>query len=176
MRLARAASEKLASLTLLDDPGSEVEGEHGSGVPLLLVQLVRLRLPLAHGQRFRGVTRDLPGCGLNIEEDNLFGYSVMILGPDDELAPVGHLDPVDDEGVVVSDVPLHVLDALLELNVAVVPRDGARGEGDDAASELGALALHGEGGLRLDDEPRCSALAVDQDLLHTVLLHLELPQ
>ena len=176
MRLSRAASEKLASLTLLDDPGSEVEGEHRSGVPLLLVQLVRLRLPLAHGQRFRGVTRDLPGCGLNIEEDNLFGYSVMILGPDDELAPVGHLDPVDDEGVVVSDVPLHVLDALLELDVAVVPRDGARGEGDDAASELGALALHGEGGLRLDDEPRCSALAVDQDLLHAVLLHLELPQ
>ena len=49
----------------------------------------------------------------------------MVLSPDDELAPVGDLDPVDDEGVVIPDVSFHVLDALLQLYVAVVPRDGA---------------------------------------------------
>ena len=65
----------------------------------------------------------------------------MILSPDDELAPVGDLDPVDDEGVVVADVTLHVLDALLELDVAVVPRDGTGGQGNDAAGELGTLEI-----------------------------------
>jgi len=59
--MARTTSQQLASLSLLDDSGSEVEGEHRSCVPLLLVQLVRLRLPLADGQRFRGVPRDLSG-------------------------------------------------------------------------------------------------------------------
>ena len=100
----------------------------------------------------------------------------MVFGPDDELAPVRDFDSVDDESVVVSDVPLHVLDALPQLNVVVVPRDGGGGEGDDPAGEPGRVALHGEGGGGLDDEPGGGALPVYQDLLHPVLLHLELPQ
>ena len=174
--MTRATSQQLAGLSLLDDSGPEMEGEHGGGVSLLLVQLVRLRLPLANGQGFRGVPRDFPGRRLNIEEYNLFGDSVMIFGSDDELASVGDLDPVDDEGVVVADVPLHVLDALLQLDVAVVPGDGARSQRDDSASEFRALALHGKGGLGLDDEAGSGALSVDENLLHAILFHLQLPQ
>ena len=72
--------------------------------------------------------------------------------------------------------PLHVLDALPELNVVVVPRDGGGGEADDPASEPGRVPLHGERGLGLDNEARGGALAVNQNLLHAVLLHLELAQ
>ena len=77
----------------------------------------------------------------------------MVLGADDELAAVRNLDKknrlirftsfeenglmnldtVDDERVVVADVPLHVLDALSQLDVVVVPRDRARRQGDDSA-------------------------------------------
>ena len=51
--LTGAASQQLARLSLLDDPGPEVESEHRSGVTLLLVELVRLGLPLADRQWLR---------------------------------------------------------------------------------------------------------------------------
>ena len=46
----------------------------------------------------------------------------------------------------------------------------------ELVSRPGRVALHGEGGGGLDDEPGGGALPVYQDLLHPVLLHLELPQ
>ena len=119
---------------------------------------------------------DLLWSGLNIEEHGFLGHAVVILGPYDELSTIGNLDPVDDEGVVVADVPLHELDALLELDVVMVPGHGASRQTDDAASESGTVAFQSKGGLGLDDKAGCGALPVDQDLLHPVLLHLQLPQ
>ena len=77
----------------------------------------------------------------------------MVLGADDVLSPVVQLAPVDDEGVVVARVPLHVLDALLELLVVVEPGERGRRYGDHPARELDALALVRERALGLDDEP-----------------------
>ena len=105
MWLTGAASQQLAGLSFLDDPGPEVEGEHGRRVALLLVELVGLWLPLADGQRLRLVPGDLSGRGLDVEEDRLLRHAVVVLSPDDELAPVAHLHTVDDERVVVTNVP-----------------------------------------------------------------------
>ena len=153
-----------------------MEGEHGRAVALLLVELDLPGLALAHRQRLRRVAADLLRRGLDVEEDNLLGDAEVILGADDELAAVAELGAVDDEGVVVADVALHVLDALPQLGVVVVPRHLAVRHGDDAAVEARGVALDGEGRDRLDDEARRGALAVDQHLLHAVLLHLELAQ
>ena len=84
---------------------------------------------------------ELLGADLYVEEDDLLGDAVVVFGPDDELAPVRDFDAVDDESVVVSDVPLHVLDALPQLHVVVVPRDGGGGEGDDPAGEPGRVQV-----------------------------------
>ena len=153
-----------------------MEGEHGSTLLLLLVQLVRVDLPLADWQGLGLISWSVLGDGLDVEEDGFLSHAVVVLRMDDELSPVVHLASVDDEGVVVSDVPLHVLDGLPQLDIVVVPGHVAGGHGDDPAGEPGALALQGEGGLGLDDEPGGSALPVDQDLLHPVLLHLELAE
>lgn len=144
MRHAREASQQLAGLSFLDDPGSEVEAEHGCAVPLLLVQLVLFGLPFANGQRLRRVAGDLPWRRLDVQEDDLLRDAVVVLGADDELAPVRDLDAVDDEGVVIADVALHVLDALPQLDVVVVPRHGAGRQGDDSACKPGAVSLDGE--------------------------------
>ena len=60
MRLSGTARQKLASLSLLNDAGPEVEGEHGGGVSLLLVELVGLGLPLPNREWLGLVPRDLP--------------------------------------------------------------------------------------------------------------------
>ena len=182
--VACEAAEQLAGAALLHHPRPQVEGEHRRGLLLLLVQLrtknilyhnlkkyldqspylVGVNLALADRQRLGLVARQVLGHGLHVEEDWLLRDAVVVLGVDDELAAVLHLAPVDDEGVVVPDVALHVLDALPELHVLVVPGDAAVGEGDDAAGEPGALPLQRERRLRLDHEPWRSALTVDQHL------------
>ena len=130
-----------------------MESEHRRALLLLLVQLVRVDLPLADGEGLRLVPRGVLRHRLHVEEDGLLGDAVVVLGTDDELAAVRDLDAVDDEGVVVADVALHVLDALPQLDVVVVPADGARRQADDAASEASAVTLDGKRLLRLDDEP-----------------------
>ena len=64
-----------------------------------------------------------------------------------------HLRAVDDECKVVSDVALHVLDALAQLDVLVVPADRARRQRDDPAREPRGVALDGQRRDRLDHEP-----------------------
>ena len=174
--VAGQAGQQLAGGALLHHPGPQVEGEHGRGLLLLLVQLVRVDLALPHRQRLGLVAGQVLGHGLDVEEDRLLSDTVMVLGVDDELSAVVNLASVDDEGVVVPDVPLHVLDALPELDVVVIPGDAAVGQGDDPAGESSALALQREGGLGLDNKPWRSTLSVNEDLLHPVLLHLELPE
>ena len=113
MRLSSTASQQLAGLSFLDDPGPEVEGEHGRRVPLLLVELVGLGLPLADGQWLGLVPGDLPRRRLDVEEDGLLGDTVVVLGADDELAAIAHFHSVDDEGVIVTDVPTSQFRVLL---------------------------------------------------------------
>ena len=91
MRRSREAGEQLARLPLLDDPRPQVEGEHGRAVPLLLVQLVLLRLALAHRQRLGRVRLDLARRRLHVQEDDLLRHAVEVLSADDELPAVGHL-------------------------------------------------------------------------------------
>ena len=153
-----------------------MKGEHGSALLLLLVQLVRVELPLPDWKWFRLIPRQVLRHRLHVEEDRLLCHTIVVLGGDDELATVLDLASVDDEGVVIADVPLHELDALLELDVVMVPGNGASRQTDDAASESGTVAFQSKGGLGLDDKAGCGALPVDQDLLHPVLLHLQLPQ
>ena len=145
VRVASQTSQQLAGGALLHHPGPQVECEHGGALLLLLVQLVGVDLPLADGEGLRLVPRGVLRHRLDVEEDWLLGDAIVVLGVDDELPAVLHLAAVDDEGVVVPDVSLHVLDALPELHVVVVPGDVTVGERDDPAGEPGALALHGEG-------------------------------
>ena len=126
--VAGQTGQQFAGGSLLHHPGPQVEGEHGCGLLLLLVQLVGVNLALPHGQRLGLVAGQILGHGLHVEEDWLLGDAVMILGVDDELPAVVNLASVDDEGVVVPDVPLHVLDALSELHVVVIPGDAAVGQ------------------------------------------------
>ena len=60
---------------------------------------------------------------------------------------------VDDEGEVVADVALHVLDALAQLDVLVVPGDRARRQRDDPAREPRRVALDRQRRDGLDHEP-----------------------
>lgn len=89
---------------------------------------------------------------LDVEEDDFFAVSVMILCSDDVFASVVEFHSVDDEGVVVAVVALHELHGLTELGVVVVPREHRRSNGDYPTCELHALALISEGALRFDDE------------------------
>lgn len=84
--------------------------------------------------------------------------------------------PVDDEGVVISNVSLHVFHTLLQLHIVVVPRHSAGSQADDSAGEPGTVALKGKSGLGFDDKPWGSTFPINQHLLHPVFLHLELPQ
>jgi len=174
--IARAAAEQLAGAALLHHPWTEVEGEHGSALLLLLVELVGVELPLANWKRLRLIPWQVLWHWLDIEEDWLLCCAIVVLCGNDELAAVLNPTSVDDKGVVVTNVALHVLHALLQLGVVVVPSDRAVGERDDSASEPCALTLQGEGGLWFDHKPWSSTLAVDKNLLHPVLLHLQLPE
>lgn len=91
MRRARTACQELARLSLLDDPRPQVEGEHGRAVPLLLVQLVLLRLALPHRQRLGRVRLHLARRRLHVQEDDLLRHAVQVLRADDELSAVGYL-------------------------------------------------------------------------------------
>ena len=73
---------------MLDDPGPEVEGEHGRAVALLLVQLVLLRLALSHRQRLWRVRLQLARRRLHVQEHDLLRHAVEVLRADDELAAV----------------------------------------------------------------------------------------
>ena len=81
MRLSGTAGQKLASLSLLNDAGPEVEGEHGGGVSLLLVELVGLGLPLPNREWLGLVPRDLPRGRLDVQQGRSLTqfYSVSIL-------------------------------------------------------------------------------------------------
>ena len=82
-----------------------MEGEDRRRFTLFFVQFVRFGLAFANRQRFGLVGFDLLWSGLNIEEHGFLGHAVVILGPYDELSTIGNLNPVDDEGVVVANVP-----------------------------------------------------------------------
>jgi len=125
MRIASQATQEFTSGSLLHDTGSEVEGEHGGALLLLLVQLVGVDLPLSYRKWLRLVSWKIFWHWLDIEEDRLLGDSIMILSMDDELSSVVNLASVDDEGVVVADVPLHVLDTLSKFHIVVIPCDRA---------------------------------------------------
>ena len=150
-----------------------MECKHWSTLLLLLVQLVSVDLPLSHWQRFRFIAWCVLRNWLDVEEDGFLCDTIVILSVDDELSSVLSLASVDDEGVVITDVSLHILDTLSKLHIVVVPCHAAVGQGDNSAGEPGTLTLQGEGGLRLDDKPWSSTLSVNQDFLHPVLLHLE---
>ena len=143
--VASQAGQQFAGGSLLHDPGPQVEGEHGRGFLLLLVQFVCVNLALPHGQWLGLVAGQVLGHGLDVEEDRLLSDTVMILGVDDELSTVVDLASVDDKGVVVPDVPLHVLDALPELDIVVIPGDAAVGQRDYPTGEPRTLSLHREG-------------------------------
>jgi len=95
----------------------------------------------------------------------------MVFSMDDEFPSVLHLAAVDDEGVVITNVPLHVLDTLLKLDVVMIPGDRACRQGNDTTSETSTLSLQCKCRLRLDDKSWGSALAVNQNLLHAIFLH-----
>ena len=69
------------------------------------------------------------------------------------LLAVTRLCAVDDEREVVADVALHVLDALAQLDVLVVPGHRARRQRDDAAREPRGVALDRQRRDRLDHKP-----------------------
>ena len=84
----------------------------------------------------------------------VFGFWLFVIRVRLSLSTLllSHLCAVDDEGEVVADVALHVLDALAQLDVLVVPAHGAGGQGDDSARESRRVALDGEGGDGFDHE------------------------
>ena len=110
---------------------------------------------------------------MNVEEDGLFPESVVIDGADHVLSTILELDSIDDEGVIVAVVALHELDALLQFAVVVRPSDSGRSHGDDAAVELGALALVGEGRLGSDDEARRCLASVERQFVDAEALHVQ---
>ena len=87
----------------------------------------------------------------------------MILSPNDEFTTVGNLNflkkkyfnnfskkrffekqknylgPVNDKGVVISDVFFHELNALFEFNIFVIPGDSACCQTDNTTSKSGAM-------------------------------------
>ena len=150
-----------------------MEGEHGCTLLLLLVKFVRVKLPLPDRKRLRFIPRQVLRDWLHIQEDRLFCRSIVILCVDDEFSTIIHLASVNDEGVVISDVTLHVLNALLKLCVVVVPADAAVGKRNNAAGESGTLSFERKGALWFDDKSWGSTLPIDEHFLHPVFLHLE---
>lgn len=84
----------------------------------------------------------------------------MVLCADDVLAAVIQLHAVDDEGVVLARVSLHVLDGLAELHVVVEPAYRRHSDAYDTARELDALSLVSEGVLWSDNKARSTLSAV----------------
>lgn len=91
---------------------------------------------------------------LHVKEDDLFAIAIMVLCAYNILSPVFQLNPVDDEGVIVTVVPFHKFDRLSQFLVIVRPTQGRRCDRDHTASELHALSLVGKRALRLDDKSR----------------------
>ena len=121
MRIASQATQEFTSGSLLHDTGSEVEGEHGGALLLLLVQLVGVDLPLSYRKWLGLVPWKVLWHWLDIEEHGFLSDSIMILCMDDEFSTVIDLASVDDEGVVIANVPLHVLDTLSQFDIVMIP-------------------------------------------------------
>ena len=98
-----------------------MESEHWCTLLLLTVQLVGLQLTFADWQGFRLIAGQVLGHGLHIKEYWFFSDTIVILSMDDKFSAVLHFTTVDDEGVVISYVALHVLHTLFQLNIIVVP-------------------------------------------------------
>lgn len=58
---------------------------------------------------------------MNVKEDYLLAIAVMILRAYNVFSPVFQLDPVDDEGVIVTVVPFHKFNRLPQFLVIVRP-------------------------------------------------------
>lgn len=84
----------------------------------------------------------------------------MVLCSDNVLSSVVNLSSVDNKRVVITSIPLHELDTLLELLVVVEPSESGRGDSNDTARELYALALVTEGTLWLDNKAGSGLSAV----------------
>ena len=153
-----------------------MESEYGCSISFLIIISEFFRLAFPNGQGIGLVWFDIRGRGLNIKENWFLGNAIVILCPDNEFSPVGNLGAVDDEGVVVADILFHELDALFELDVVVIPGDGACRQADNAAGESGAMTFQSKCRLGFDDESWRGTFPVDQHFLHPVLLRLEFSQ
>ena len=105
---------------------------------------------------------------LHVKKDHFFLGSIRVLGAHDVLATIVETHSVDGQTVVVIVVLFHVLDALLQLAVIAEPRDDRRRRGNDATVEVGGLALHARGAVRLDDEARLGFASVEERVVHVV--------
>lgn len=95
MRMASEAGKQLAGLAFLDDPGPQMESKHWCWILFFHVCLVNFGFSFSHRQRIRLIGFDFLWSSLYIQENRLFGDSIMVFSPDNELSSVWHLHPVN---------------------------------------------------------------------------------
>lgn len=118
-----------------------MEGEERCGIPFLLEGTPSKRLSSSYWGRLWFIRWNLPGLGLDVEEDDLFSVAIVVLRADDVLSTVLQLDTVDNKCVVLPSIPLHEFDTLPELGVVVIPGECGGGDGYHSACEFGTLSF-----------------------------------
>lgn len=97
---------------------------------------------------------------LYVQEDYFFTESIMIFSSNDVFSSVFQFSSVDDEVIVISNVPLHEFDGLSQFLVVARPDNSGSCHSNDTAIELDGLTLEAESRLWFDHEPwrRLSAI------------------